>query len=60
MTAIAAWLGFNLGILAAAVFPLPTEPLASDDNPLAHGFFCPRCGTRLDKADRPCPLGCPR
>lgn len=27
-------------------------------NPLAVGTYCPTCGTRLDKADRPCPLGC--
>lgn len=29
------------------------------DNPLAVGeFWCPVCGTRLDKADRPCPMEC--
>lgn len=28
------------------------------DNPLAAGTYCATCGTRLDKADRPCPLGC--
>lgn len=27
-------------------------------NPLAAGAFCPQCGTRLDKAERPCPFGC--
>lgn len=25
-------------------------------NPLASGHYCPTCGTRLDKADRPCPF----
>jgi rubrerythrin len=29
-------------------------------NPLASGFWCEVCGTRLDKADRPCPMGCAR
>lgn len=31
---------------------------AEGQNPLAVGAFCDRCGTRLDKADRPCPV-CP-
>ena len=30
--------------------------LAEMTNPLADGHFCPECGTRLDKADRPCPF----
>lgn len=28
------------------------------ESPLVTGFFCPTCGTRLARADRPCPMGC--
>ena len=31
--------------------------LAWAENPLAAGHHCDVCGTRLDKADRPCPFG---
>lgn len=44
MTAWWGWVGFN------------RDP-ESEPNPLAEGTFCDRCGARLDKADRPCPMG---
>ena len=34
-----------------------TRPGLTPPNPLAVGTYC-ECGTRLDKADRPCPI-CP-
>ena len=35
-----------------------TRPGFTPPNPLAAGHHCPECDTRLDKADRPCPV-CP-
>lgn len=32
----------------------------AEGRPLAQGWFCDRCGTRLDRQDRPCPMGCER
>lgn len=38
----------------------PLRRAVGMDNPLAYGHRCAKCGTFLDKPERPCPMGCGR